>query len=280
MTGSNTQVYIDDLLVEDISYSYAHCEGSRHAVHKASFRLSAGELVGLIGPNGAGKTTLAKLLAGVLRPLAGGFRYAGATIQPYKQPARCIGYAFQNPDDQLFASSVSEELRFGASNVGCSTSQINAAIQEVAPLLIPLTDLTTHPLDLPFVMRKRLSVAAALAMNRPFTILDEPSVGQDINWCNELYRVLRSIICDGRTIVIMSHDPDFLFEIVEHVILMEGARVAFQGSRNAYASADHSHWAKSFVSLPMYLGQNLAHFSSSTFDEFHQRFSRKMSKDI
>jgi energy-coupling factor transporter ATP-binding protein EcfA2 len=132
-----------------------------------SMRMSAGQSFRLKGPNGAGKTTLSKLLCGLLKPQRGEIRVDGRRVEPWRSPGKFVSYHFQNPSLQLFASTVGSQLS--------ATSEPSIAARHLG---LP-EEMRTHPLDLPFVLRKRLALGTTLLRGLDFIIADEPTLGQD-----------------------------------------------------------------------------------------------------
>lgn len=142
----------------------------------------------LRGPNGAGKSTLSKILCGLIRPDRGEILVDGVRVEPWRRPGRFVTYHFQNPTFQLFSRTVAHELvRCADAGTTAGRFGLDAAMAD-------------HPLDLPFVLRKRLALAAAVDRPVPFLILDEPSLGQDMAACNAIKMLVR-----GRGGLTISH---------------------------------------------------------------------------
>ena len=132
----------------------------------------------LRGANGSGKSTLAKILAGLLSPRSGILEYDSQAIIPYRHPGKYASYAFQDPNLQLFATRVGgvHGCEFGYRLAGCFCG-LGGFVDK-------------HPLDLSWVLRKRLSIAAAHGRSTPAVILDEPTLGQDEPFCRLLAQQL------------------------------------------------------------------------------------------
>lgn len=130
-------------------------------------KLDGGQRYLLRGPNGAGKTTLSRILCGLLKPSKGEIRINGQRVEPWRHPGRYVAYHFQNPDYQIFTTKVSDQ--FGESGIRDRVAQyfgLHGVLEE-------------HPLDLPYVYKKRVAIASTFARNTSYTILDEPTIGQD-----------------------------------------------------------------------------------------------------
>lgn len=148
----------------DLCHSYVK---GRPILKNLYQRLEAGAHYLLKGPNGSGKTTMSKILCGLIKPTSGQIKVNGKPVQPWLTPGKYVSYHFQNPDYQLFASRVDEQI---------NQSTDGATLARWFGLDGFLND---HPLDLPFVLKKRLAVACTLGRDTGFAILDEPTLGQD-----------------------------------------------------------------------------------------------------
>jgi ABC-type multidrug transport system ATPase subunit len=153
-----------EIEVRDLCFSYMK---GRPVLKNINLKFEAGAKYLLRGPNGIGKTTLSKILCGIIKPTSGEIRVNGRAVQPWRKPGLFTSYAFQDPDLQLFATTVREQL--------ANSKWYSAAIRWYG--LEKFSD--QHPLDLPYVLKKRLTIAGALAREPHFTILDEPTIGQD-----------------------------------------------------------------------------------------------------
>lgn len=153
-------------IVEIVDLCFRYPSG-RKVFDGFSLTLPAGSQHRLAGRNGAGKTTLSKLLCGILKPQGGEIRIDGKRVEPWRRPGGFVSYHFQNPSFQLFATSVASQLR-AAKDPGAAAANFG----------LP-NNLATHPLDYPYVLRKRLALATALLRGLDFVIADEPTLGQD-----------------------------------------------------------------------------------------------------
>ncbi len=189
---------------EDLSFQYSK---GVDVLRNAQMHLEPGAIHLLSGKNGAGKSTLAKLLAGVIRPKSGRIMFDRRVEQPWKSPGAVVAYHFQNPDVQLFATTVEEEL-----TLGLHTSAAGERADALAPLIDQFqlrTVLAEHPLDLPFVLRKRIAMAATLAMPASWFILDEPTLGQDAGSIRTIAMMLNELARSGRGVIVVTHSDEF-----------------------------------------------------------------------
>jgi energy-coupling factor transport system ATP-binding protein len=172
-----------------------------YVIRDASAVLEPGHIYHLRGANGCGKTTLAKLICGVLRPTAGQILAGPAQVGTWPRPGGLVAYHFQNPDVQLFEATVDQEISVGASNKRSAMGAITAF--GLAGVL------SSHPLDLPFVLRKRVALAASVAMGRPWLILDEPTLGQDDATARAIAKMITTLAEKGIGVIVISHSRWF-----------------------------------------------------------------------
>jgi energy-coupling factor transport system ATP-binding protein len=190
-----------------------------------------GGAIALVGENGAGKTTLSKLLNGLLRPRAGALTVAGVPVKArtVAQMAPVIGYAFQNPDDQLFQRTVRDEVAFGPRAMHRPADRVARAVDE-ALARCGLTDAAaTHPHDLGLPERKWVTIASALAAEPPVLVLDEPTLGQDALARERLSSLVRSLAADGLLVLVITHDMDFVAETCATTVILTRGEVRYQG---------------------------------------------------
>ncbi len=216
------------LTIEALHFSYP---SGVEALRGVSLAIAPGEQVAIVGQNGAGKTTLVKHLNGLLRPTLGSVSIGDwlTTGRSVAQLARRVGYVFQNPDDQLFKSTVRDEVRVGPLNLGFPPERVAQQIEAALELLGLTGEAGTNPYDLTPTWRKRVAIAAVVAMDTPILVLDEPTTGQDYRSVQHLAGVIRSLKAQGRTIVAISHDIDFVAENFERVVVMGQGQVLLDG---------------------------------------------------
>ncbi|WP_243120477.1 ABC transporter ATP-binding protein [Pelotomaculum sp. FP] len=192
----------------------------------------------IVGPNGSGKTTLTKLLIGVLQPTEGEVRLEGRPVAGYSlaEIGRRIGYVFQNPDLQLFCSTVAEEVGFGLANRGCEP----ADVQEKVAFYLDYFELTAYrdvfPLYLSQGEKQRLAIAAVLANEPEFLILDEPTIGLDAWRKKNLEDYLKKVARLGRGMILVSHDERFVDKMAERVVTLANGRIQSDSGRKVNAA--------------------------------------------
>ena len=205
--------------VEHLTFRYP---SGREALRDVSLAIETGRIVALIGKNGAGKTTLARHFNGLLKSTSGKVIVRG--VDPSKesasQMAREVGYVFQNPEDQLFGSSVFEEVSFGPRNLGMGEEQIKRQVETSLSAVGLLSYVSEHPYSMTYGQRKMLCLASVLAMDTRIVIMDEPNAGQDYKGLLLLGSILQQLRRVGKTVLIISHDMEFVARYCEDVVLM------------------------------------------------------------
>ncbi len=211
-----------NLELSDVTFAYRR---GAPILHKVSARLEAGVVYLLEGRNGSGKSTLAKILAGVLRANSGGIFSHGREVRPWRAPGHLVGYHFQNPDVQLFGRSVREELLASIPREPTNLQSVHPQAEACARVFGLEGALATHPLDLPFVGRKRLALAATFAMGTPWLILDEPTLGQDDRTMKRLASIVQSYAKSGGGVVIITHSTHFAAMVGQHRLTLRGGQL-------------------------------------------------------
>jgi cobalt/nickel transport system ATP-binding protein len=213
------------LLVERLAYAYP--DGTQ-ALFGVDLHVAPGERVAVLGPNGAGKTTLVMHLNGVLQAGAGRIEVAGlpVTKQNLKEIRRRVGVVFQDPDDQLFMPTVSEDVAFGPANFGVTGPALEAAVSS-ALAAVGVSDLASKsPLHLSFGQRRRVAVATVLACDPEIMVLDEPSANLEPVARRELAEVLLSL---DRTMLMVTHDLPYALQLCPRSILIDGGVIVADG---------------------------------------------------
>lgn len=215
--------------VSDVSFTY---DGETLALSGASVRIARGEFVCILGGNGSGKSTLAKHLNALLVPDKGRVEVCGMDTSERQHTyaiRQSAGMVFQNPDDQLVASLVEDDVAFGPENLGVPTAElrerVSQRLQDVG--LSGFEKHETHALS--GGQKQRVAIAGALAMNPEILILDEASAMLDPRGRKGLMRVVRSLNDQGMTVVMITH---FMEEaaLADRVIVLDEGKVARVGT--------------------------------------------------
>lgn len=213
-----------------LSYAYPDATSALEAV---SIGVSAGEKAVILGANGAGKSTLLLALNGSLKPTAGEVRLNGLAVDYSRKGLALlrsnVGLVLQDPDDQLFAATVFEDVSFGPLNMGLSKAEARVRVEQaLASMGIEhLADRPTHMLS--FGQRKRVALAGVLAMQPSVLLLDEPTAGLDPKGVEELMRTLSVLASQGTAIVIATHDMEIAYAWADHIAIFAGGRIVRYG---------------------------------------------------
>ncbi|MFH0787326.1 MAG: energy-coupling factor transporter ATPase [Pseudomonadota bacterium] len=199
-----------------------------------------GEFIALLGQNGSGKTTLAKHFNGLLKPEAGSLLVEGKPIGAYshKDIAPKVGYVFQNPDHQIFARTVEEEVGFSLKVFGVEAETIKRRLQEV----LAIVGLQGYEKRVPFTLtkgeRQRVAVASVLVAQPQVIILDEPTTGLDYEHQVSIMELLKALNRKGHTILIITHSMWVATEYARRtIVLKEGAILLDGPTRSVFAKA-------------------------------------------
>jgi energy-coupling factor transport system ATP-binding protein len=206
--------------VKNLKFRYS-AEDS-YVLNGIDLEINKGEFIAFVGQNGAGKTTLVKHFNGLLLPTSGEVLLKGQDTRKLsiENTARIVGYCYQNPDHQIFATTVGEEVAFGPKNLGMKKEEIESAVDNA----LKLVGLDDSKARAPFMLgrgeRQKLAVASILAMNSPILIVDEPTTGMDARGSRNIMTLLRKWHEDGQTIMVITHDMNIVAEFVPTMVVM------------------------------------------------------------
>lgn len=207
--------------------------GGAEALRGLTLPIAPGRRLAILGPNGAGKSTLLLHLNGSLKPQSGRVLldgqagdYSRAGLLAWR---RRVGLVLQNPDDQLFAASVFEDVSFGPLNLGLSDVEARQRVDEALTALDiqDLRDRPTHMLS--GGQKKRVAIAGILAMRPDILLLDEPTAGLDQAATDHLVTILEQLAASGVTLVFSTHDVDLAWRLAQDVALFAAGSVHHHG---------------------------------------------------
>jgi energy-coupling factor transport system ATP-binding protein len=216
------------LEVKNLHYSYPT---GLEALKGINLTVEDGEFLAVMGPNGAGKTTLVKHFNGLLRPTTGEVLVNGVNTRDVSvaKLARDVGFVFQNPDHQLFSETVEDEIAFALHNFGFE----DAVIEKQVDWALNLLDIVQYRKTSPFMLsggeRKRVALASILAWDPQMIILDEPTIGQDHHQKEKLQQFILQLNKQKKTVVVVTHDVEFVAECNPRVILVREGTILVDG---------------------------------------------------
>ena len=217
-----------DVAVEVSSLTYAYPDGQA-ALRGVSFSLQTGRTVGLIGGNGAGKSTLLLHLNGVLQGCSGEVQVHGLTVNASHliEVRRQVGMVFQDADDQLFMSTVGEDVAFGPRNMGLSGAEVQHRVT-LALATVGASHLASRaPYRLSGGEKRAVAIAGVLAMTPRVIVMDEPSAGLDPAARRRLIQLLKGL---EHTQLIATHDLDLVQEVCSRVLVMREGLIEADGT--------------------------------------------------
>ncbi len=216
---------------KDISYKYP--DGTL-ALKNVNFQAPKGKIVALLGPNGAGKSTLFLHFNGILRPTSGAvmvnsdiLTYDKKDLMKVRQK---VGIVFQNPDDQLFAPTVQEDVAFGPLNMGLDPDEVEKRVAEALKRVGMEGFEKKPPHHLSGGQKKRVAIAGILAMRPEIMVLDEPTSGLDPKGASHILRILYNLNKEGMSIVISTHDVDLVPLYASKVYIISEGQIIKEGT--------------------------------------------------
>jgi len=237
--------------IEVSSLSYTYQEGTK-ALSGIDLTVDEGGFVALLASNGSGKTTLIRTLAGLAKPQEGKISICGDDIADLKEKDlyQRIGVAFQNPDDQLFAATVGEDVAFGPRNLGLEEAEVEARVAESLSMVSveELRGKAIHHLS--FGQKKRVALAGVLAMRPSVVLLDEPTMGLDPEAEASLMTLLKEINSKrGTTVVMATHSIDMLPLFADYIYILRRGTVLRRGTAQDILT-DHEMLLQAGLRLP------------------------------
>lgn len=219
------------LEVNNLKYSY---NDDYQALKGVNLKIERGEMVAILGKNGAGKSTLFLHLNGIYEPDEGKvfidgeeLKYDKKSLLKFRQK---VGIVFQNPDDQIFAPTVEEDVAFGPLNLGLSMEEVQNRVEE-ALIRVGMNGYEkSAPHHLSGGQKKRVAIAGILAMKPEIMVLDEPTAGLDPEGVTNLIKLLRELNDEGITIIISTHDIDLVPDYAQKVFVLVDGHIISQGT--------------------------------------------------
>jgi len=239
MENDNMEKKLENLqiLVNHLTYHYP--DGTI-ALKGINLNIYSGEIVGIMGKNGAGKSTLIKTFNGLLKPTTGTVYIENDEVNNVlmSKLTRKVGIVFQNPDLQLFANTVEDEIRFSLKNLNFTKTELENQIN----LTLEKFKLKKFQNRTPFTLsggeKKRLAIASIMCRNPEIIVFDEPTIGQDAEGVEFIRNLIKEKHSEGKTIIIVTHDIEFAIDNIPRTILMADGLIIADGPTNKILSQD------------------------------------------
>ena len=215
--------------VRNLSYMYP---GGIVALKNVSLDVYLGEKLVILGSNGAGKSTLIKHFNGLLKPQRGYVKVFGIDTRKASvaELSRKVGIVFQNPYHQFFSEKVWDEVAFALKNFGYSEETIKYRVTKVLRLFDLYDYADKSPFELSSGEMRRLAIASILAYDPDIIVLDEPTVGQDRIQKEKLKEYIRLLSLQNKTIILVTHDIEFVTEGFDRIVVMSNGMIVGEGS--------------------------------------------------
>lgn len=215
--------------IENLTFCYPN---GFTVLDRVNFTVGKGEFVALIGQNGAGKTTLLKHLNALLKPTSGKVTVCqmDTRFSTTGKLAQKVGFLFQNPDHQIFNSTVEREIAFGLKNLKMDKQQIRQRTLEAAAAVGLEETLAENPIFLSKGQRQRVAFASLLAMRPEIMVLDEPTTGQDYQEGIQIMEMVKDLNRQGHTILFVTHDMELVARYAQRVIVLNQGKVLMDGT--------------------------------------------------
>ncbi|MEE1128504.1 MAG: ATP-binding cassette domain-containing protein [Methanobrevibacter sp.] len=224
-----------DIHLETKNLSFTYPDGTR-ALKNVNIQVKKGEKIAIIGPNGAGKSTLFSHFNGLTEPTSGHVEIDGEKIvferEELLKVRQKVGIVFQDPNDQLFAPTVKEDVAFGPMNLGLEYEEVKKRIAESLEMvgMSGFEDKTPHHLS--GGQQKRVAIAGIVAMMPDIMILDEPTAGLDPEGVDKVLDILNKLNSEGMSIVISSHDIEMVNEFADRIFVLYDGEIIAQGDNH------------------------------------------------
>lgn len=211
-----------DKLVEVENLSFTYTTDQSMILNNINISINQGDYIALIGQNGSGKTTLVKLISGLLKPTSGQVFIKGEPVSSMSVNTRTsmVGYCYQNPDHQIFLSTIEDEIAFGPKNLDLADEVVRKRVDEA----LSAVGLSKFRKEEPYFAgkgdRQKVAVASILAMRPRLIILDEPTTGLDWKGSQDMMNLIAKLWQSGHTIVIITHNMRLVAEHARRVVVM------------------------------------------------------------
>ena len=221
------------LSTKNLSYTYP--DGT-HALKNINMEIYKGQKVAIMGPHGAGKSTLFSHFNGLTEPTSGHVEVDGKAIKYDRdtllEVRQKVGIVFQDPNDQLFAPTVKEDVAFGPMNLGLDYEEVEKRVDEALTMVGMEQYMDKTPHHLSGGQQKRVAIAGIIAMRPEIMILDEPTAGLDPEGVEKVLDILNNLNKEGMSIVISSHDIEMVNEFAEKIFVLNNGEILESGDKH------------------------------------------------
>ena len=219
------------ITVKNLSFKYP--SGTENVLNDISLKVEKGEKLAIIGQNGAGKTSFVKMLNGLLKAEKGEVIVDGWNTKDFSvaKMSKKVGYVFQNPMDQIFHNNVFDEIAFGAKKLKYSKEKLDNLVEKAMKLTKLSEFKKENPYNLPYSMRKFVTIASIIAMDCDVVIMDEPTAGQDYFGMQVLHNLIEGLNKEGKTVITITHDMEFVVNNFDRIVVMTNGKIIADGDK-------------------------------------------------
>ncbi len=215
-----------------LEVNHLHFRYSEFSLEDVTMSLHLGEQKALVGLNGSGKTTLLKLIVGLLRPESGSIHIFERRVERKNlwEIRKEVGFLFQNPDDQLFAPTVWEDVAFGPRNLGIAPDEVEERVRWSLGM-VGMSDFVNRPVNqMSHGEAKRVALAGIIAMHPRILLLDEPFAGLDFPMISTMVDIVQNLRDEGISVLYTTHDRFFLENWADSVAVLHEGKLIYDGS--------------------------------------------------
>ena len=217
------------IVVDSLWFKYPSKD--EYTLRDINLEIREGELVSIMGDNGAGKTTLVKHFNGLLKATKGNVYVDDRDTKevPVSELAKKVALVFQYPEKMFFSENIWDEVAFSLKNFGYEEEKINRQVEKILKIFWLWSYRDKSPFMLSGGEQRRLAIASVLVWNPKYVIMDEPTAGQDAIQREIILNLINIMLRDKKTVVLVTHDVEFVAEINSRIILMNKGEIIFDG---------------------------------------------------
>lgn len=222
---------MDIVDIRNLRYAYSD---KTIALRNVSFNIKEGKRVAILGANGSGKSTLLQHLNGLILPQEGTVNIKGLDTckENLQEIRKIVGFVFDNPDDQLFSTTVYEDIAFGPRNLGYDEVRVREIVEKALDLVDIQELKMKQPFNLSYGQKKKVAIAGVLAMEPEIVIFDEPFSGLDPYSLDQFLGTLDILYSLGHTLIITTHDVNIAYGWADECIILKEGEILAKGDIN------------------------------------------------
>lgn len=256
-----------EVIFRNVSYSY---DGINNAVDNISVCLDSNLIHGIIGPIGSGKSTMLELMNGIMKPTSGKVLIGKYDLSnedgsfDFNKFRYDVGLVYQFPEKQFFCNTVGEEVAFAEKIFKTKNASIRKKVIDILKIVgLDESYISRNPFSLNGGEKRRVAIASVLISNPKVLILDEPTIGLDDKSKKRLMKLLKNLkVRYNKTIVIVTHDVDMLYEVVDNIVVLDKGKIISEGNKvNVFSNVEYLN--KHNTPIP-----NIVRFEKKIYDKY------------